>query len=99
MLFYWNPVDGDTQKSAVISTFKDLDECLSWMSNEYTARDECVEILMKCVRSDMAYTGRFGQSDDYRRKELIRKIEHSLESLTLLELETLYYDMSTKNNI
>ena len=27
----------------------------------------------------MAYTGRFGQSDDYRRVELIRKIEHSLE--------------------
>ena len=47
----------------------------------------------------MAYTGRFGQSDDYRRDELIRKIEHSLESLTLQELEALYYDMSTKNYI
>ena len=56
----------------------------------------------------MAYTGRFGQSDDYgrfgqsddyRRVELIRKIEHSLESLTLQELEALYYDMSTKNYI
>ncbi len=53
----------------------------------------------------MAYTGRFGQSDEYRREELIRKIEHSLESLTLqeflpckraeLEREALYYDMST----
>ena len=60
--------------------------------------------------SDMAYTGQFGQipdhwsptrslSDDYRREELIRKIEHSLESLTLQELEALYYDMSTKNYI
>ena len=49
--------------------------------------------------SDMAYTGRFGQSDDYRREELIRKIEHSLESLTLQELEALYYNMSTKNYI
>ena len=43
----------------------------------------------------MAYTGRFGQipdpwsptrslSDDYRREELIRVIEHSVENLTLL---------------
>ena len=48
---------------------------------------------------DMAYTGRFGQSDDYRREELIRIIEHSVENLTLQELEALYYDMSTKNYI
>lgn len=47
----------------------------------------------------MAYTGRFGQSDDFRREELIRKIEHSVENLTLQELEALYYDMSTKNYI
>ena len=47
----------------------------------------------------MVYTGRFGQSEDYRRDELIRKIEQSLENLTLQELEALYYDMSTKNYI
>ena len=47
----------------------------------------------------MAYIGRFGQSDDLRREELIRVIEHSVESLTLQELEALYYDMSTKNYI
>jgi len=47
----------------------------------------------------MAYTGRFRQSDDYRRDELIRVIEHSLQTLTLQELEALYYDMSTKNYI
>ena len=47
----------------------------------------------------MAYTGRFGQSDDYRREELIRIIEHSVENLTLQELEALYYDMTTKNYI
>jgi hypothetical protein len=47
----------------------------------------------------MAYTGRFGRSDEFRREELIRKIEHSLESLTIAELEALYYDMSTKNYI
>ena len=41
----------------------------------------------------------FGQSDDYRRNELIRVIEHSVEKLTLQELEAPYYDMSTKNYI
>ena len=40
-----------------------------------------------------------GQSEEYRREELIRKIEHAVESLTLQELEALYYDLSTKNNI
>ena len=49
--------------------------------------------------SDMAYIGRFGQSEEYRREELIRKIEFSVENLTLQELEALYYDMSTKNYI
>ena len=47
----------------------------------------------------MAYSGRFGQADDFRRDELIRVIEHSVENLTLQELEALYYDMSTKNYI
>ena len=32
-------------------------------------------------------------------EELIRVIEHSVENLTLQELEALYYDMSTKNYI
>jgi hypothetical protein len=47
----------------------------------------------------MAYTGRLRQSDEFRREELIRVIEHSVEKLTLQELEALYYDMSTKNYI
>lgn len=47
----------------------------------------------------MAYTERFGQDDSYRREEIIRVIERSLEKLTLQELEALYYDMSTKNYI
>ena len=47
----------------------------------------------------MAYTERFGHSDDFRRAELIRVIAHSVENLTLQELEALYYDMSTKNYI
>jgi len=47
----------------------------------------------------MAYISKFGQSEEYRREELIRVIEHSVEKLTLQELEALYYDMSTKNYI
>jgi hypothetical protein len=47
----------------------------------------------------MAYTGRFEQSEYYRREELIRKIERAVANLTLQELEALYYDMSTKNYI
>jgi len=50
----------------------------------------------------MAYTGRFGQSDDFRREELIRVIEHSVENLTLQELEALpkgiYYKVLTEGN-
>ena len=42
---------------------------------------------------------RFTQADEHRRDELIRIIEHSVEKLTLQELEALYYDMSTKNYI
>ena len=47
----------------------------------------------------MTYTGRFSHDDDYRREELIRQIEHAVEHLTLQELESLYYDMTTKNYI
>ena len=47
----------------------------------------------------MAYMNRFAQSEDNRRDELIRIIEHSVEKLTLAELEALYYDMATKQSI
>jgi hypothetical protein len=47
----------------------------------------------------MGYMDIFTKSEDYRRDELIRIIEHSVENLTLQELEALYYDMSTKNFI
>jgi hypothetical protein len=47
----------------------------------------------------MAYMNRFAQSEDNRRDELIRIIEHSVEKLTLAELEALYYDMATKQYI
>lgn len=40
-------------------------------------------------------------SDDneYKRNELIRKIEHAVEHMTLKELEALSYDMFTKGYI
>ena len=47
----------------------------------------------------MAYMDKFSKSEDFRRDELIRIIEHSVENLTLQELEALYYDMTTKNFI
>lgn len=47
----------------------------------------------------MDYTERLRPSDDDRREELIRLIEHSISKLTLQELEALYYDMITKNYI
>ncbi len=47
----------------------------------------------------MAYTDRFKQSEEFRREELVRIIEHAVEKLTIQELEALYYDMSTKNYI
>ncbi|MCH5176314.1 MAG: hypothetical protein J1F40_10560 [Prevotellaceae bacterium] len=47
----------------------------------------------------MSYIDSFTQSEEYRREELVRKIEHAIEKLTLQELEALFYDMSTKNYI
>ena len=37
--------------------------------------------------------------DEFRRDELLRTISHSIERLTLHELEALYYDMVTKDDI
>ena len=37
--------------------------------------------------------------EESRREELIRIISHSVERLTLPELEALYYDMVTKDYI
>ena len=38
-------------------------------------------------------------NDEIRRDELIRMIEHSVQQLSLGELEALYYDMVTKDYI
>ena len=42
---------------------------------------------------------RFDCNDERRRDELIRTIEHSVEELTLEELEAIYYDMVSKGYI
>ena len=51
------------------------------------------------VMKDSQFKGMFEQDEELRRNELIRKIEHSVENLTLPELEALYYDMLTKDYI
>ena len=47
----------------------------------------------------MDFNKTYCSSDEYRREELIKRIEHALNSLTLEELEALHYDMITKNYI
>ena len=46
----------------------------------------------------MAYN-RFEQTEESQREELIRKIEASVKSMSLRELEALYYELSTRNYI
>lgn len=46
----------------------------------------------------MAYK-RFEQTEEVQREELIRKIEASVKSMSIRELEALYYELSTKNYI
>lgn len=47
----------------------------------------------------MAHFGQDNASDELRRDELLRTLEHSLQQLSLPELEALYYDMLTKDYI
>lgn len=42
---------------------------------------------------------RYDRVDEQRRDELIRTIEHSVEQLTLPELEAVYYDLVSKGYI
>ena len=41
----------------------------------------------------------FEQTEEVQREELIRKIETTIKSMSLRELEALYYELSTKNYI
>lgn len=47
----------------------------------------------------MDFNKMYSSSDEYRREELIKKIEYAVNILTLEELEALHYDMITKNHI
>ena len=42
---------------------------------------------------------RLNDDNEYKRGELIRKIEHAIEHMNLKELEALSYDMFTKGYI
>lgn len=46
--------------------------------------------------SKMAKFQRFEKDQELRREELIRNIEYSISQLSVAELESLYYDMMTK---
>ena len=45
------------------------------------------------------HSNRLNDDSDYMREELIRKINHAIERMTLKELEALSYDMFTKGYI
>ena len=50
----------------------------------------------KVKKMSNRFTSRLSDDDDFKRDELIRKIDHSVEQMTLSELEALSYDMFTK---
>ena len=50
----------------------------------------------KVKKMSNRFISRLSDDDDFKRDELIRKIEHSVEQMTLSELEALSYDMFTK---
>ena len=45
------------------------------------------------------FTSRLSDDDDFKRDELIRTIEHSVEQMKLSELEALSDDLFTKGSI
>ena len=56
-------------------------------------------IKFKSKEMSNRFTSRLSDNDDFKRDELIRKIEHAVEHMTLAELEALSYDMFTKGYI
>ena len=53
----------------------------------------------KVKKMSNRFTSRLSDNDDFKRDELIRKIEYAVEHMTLAELEALSYDMFTKGYI
>ena len=54
---------------------------------------------LNIIEMSNRFTSRLTDNDDFKRDELIRKIEHAVEHMTLSELEALSYDMFTKGYI
>ena len=60
---------------------------------------QCSMFKVQSKEMSNRFTSRLSDNDDFKRDELIRKIEHSVEHMTLAELEALSYDMFTKGYI
>ena len=54
-----------------------------------------LDLSLKTIRKNIM-TDRITDNDDYKRALLIQKIEHSVEKMSLKELEAVAYDLFTK---
>lgn len=62
----------------------------------YLCRKYCKEIKINSKKDMADFHNRLSDDTDYKRSELIRKIECAVERMSLSELEALSYDMFTK---
>ena len=62
----------------------------------YLCRKYCKEIKINSKKDMADFHNRLSDDTDYKRSELIRKIELAVERMSLSELEALSYDMFTK---
>lgn len=62
----------------------------------YLCRKYCIEIKINSKKDMADFHNRLSDDTDYKRSELIRKIERAVERMSLSELEALSYDMFTK---
>ena len=62
----------------------------------YLCRKYCKEIKINSKKAMADFHNRLSDDTDYKRSELIRKIERAVERMSLSELEALSYDMFTK---
>ena len=69
------------------------------MSNKANHKVQSSTFKVQSKKMSNRFTSRLSDNDDFKRDELIRKIEHAVEHMTLAELEALSYDMFTKGYI
>lgn len=62
----------------------------------YLCRKYCKEIKINSKKDMADFHNRLSDDTDYKRSELIMKIERAVERMSLSELEALSYDMFTK---